>query len=124
MAVQGQLDDLRVLVGDGEQTVAVRIVGQRRDVIVEPFDGFGLDRHPIVRQPDGTIPPFGGVAPFLQAEQAPLEEPELLRDDAEHHQQQQQEGGKQPPRGQECTHRSGLGDSRCDEGYRAHSRST
>ncbi|MNT55009.1 hypothetical protein D3C72_1922130 [compost metagenome] len=124
MAVQGQLDELRTLVGDGEEAVAVRIVGQGGNIVRQALDGLGLDDHLVVRQPDGALPPLGGVAPFLQDEQAPLEQTELLGGDAEQHQHQQQHGGYQPPRGHESTHRKGLWDSGSDEGYRAHRSST
>ncbi|MNP00563.1 hypothetical protein D3C76_923550 [compost metagenome] len=120
VAVQGQLDEFRALVGDREEAVAVRVVGQGGNIVRQAFDGFGLDGHLVVRQPDGAIPPLRCVAPFLQDEQAPLEQTELLGGDAEQRQDQQQHSGHQPPRGQDRAHRKGLRDSGSDEGYRAH----
>ncbi|MCY1536221.1 hypothetical protein D9M68_716670 [compost metagenome] len=80
--------------------MAVRIIGQRGNIVRKAFDGFGLDDHLVVGQPDGTIPPLGRVTPFLQVEEAPLEQPELLGSDAKQHQHQEQESDDQPPRGQ------------------------
>ena len=62
---QGQLDQFGALVGHGKQAAPVGVVGQRRNVITEAVDHLGLDRHPIVRQPQRAALPLGRMAPFL-----------------------------------------------------------
>ncbi|MNE25222.1 hypothetical protein D3C80_1185440 [compost metagenome] len=89
--VQGQLDDLWRLVGDAEQAVPVGVVGQRRDIVVQPLDLFPLDHHAVVRQPDGALAPAFRVTPLAHGEPAPLVDPELLAEPGQRRQHDQQD---------------------------------
>ncbi|MNH23551.1 hypothetical protein D3C79_834530 [compost metagenome] len=73
--IQRQLDKLRACIGDREQGLAVRVVGQRRQVIVQPLDRLRLDHYPITLQAHALL---SRLPPGLEVEPAPLEQAELL----------------------------------------------
>ncbi|MNF77310.1 hypothetical protein D3C84_594510 [compost metagenome] len=73
--VQRQLNQLRTLIGHGEQAVAVRIEGECGDIVIQPFEGLCLDRHAILVQTDAQL---GGLPPGLDIEPAALEQAVLL----------------------------------------------
>ncbi|MNP03684.1 hypothetical protein D3C76_955780 [compost metagenome] len=93
--IQGQLDDLLLLVGDAEQAAPVGIVGQRRDVVVQSLDGLPLDRHAVVRQPDRPLAPALRMAPLAQAEPGPLIDAVLLAEPGQRRQHDQQQDQQQ-----------------------------
>ncbi|MNQ73009.1 hypothetical protein D3C85_877280 [compost metagenome] len=101
--VERQLDQFRVLVGDGEQAAPIRVVSQRRDVVVQADDRLRLNRHPVIRQPDRVSLPLRHMAPLLRIEPGTLEQAVVLGQPTQHQQHRQQQ-----PQGQtfEGNHRA------------------
>ena len=89
-AVQRQLDQLRTCIGNGEQGLAVGVVGQRRNVGPQAFDRTRLDHHLVAVQPHALL---GRLPPGLEVEPAPLEQAKLLPGPTE--QEQANEGRDQ-----------------------------
>ncbi|KAF1069580.1 MAG: hypothetical protein GAK45_01049 [Pseudomonas citronellolis] len=78
LALQRQFDDPCWRVGHREQAAPVRVVGQRRDIVIQALDRLCLDHHTIVRQPQRTLTPGFGIPPFAHREPAALEQAPLL----------------------------------------------
>ena len=90
LAVERQLDQFGVLVGDGKQALPIRVVRQRRDVVLEPFDRLRLDHHLVVVQPQRV---GRRIVRLAYIEPGPLEQPKLLTGNhqcGKHNQHQQQ----------------------------------
>lgn len=109
LALQGQLDDLRRLVGHGEQGAPVGIEGQRGNVVVQPLDRLRLDPHTVVRQPYRALFPGIGVTPLLDGEPGPVEDAEALAEKDQRGQRDQQDGQQQTARRESSGHGKRLG---------------
>jgi len=51
IALQAEFEQMRVAIGDGDQTVAIGIEGQRREIVLNATDHLALDRRLVIRQP-------------------------------------------------------------------------
>ena len=71
LAVQGQFNQFGVLIGHGKQALAHRVVGQRRDIIIQALNHLGFQHHLIVRQANGAF--IQRLAPGLPVEPGALE---------------------------------------------------
>ncbi|MNP42147.1 hypothetical protein D3C76_1358920 [compost metagenome] len=67
--IQRQLDQLGTLVGYGKQAVAIRIEGQRRDIVIQTLDRLRLEYHPVLIQANTLLE---GLPPGLEIEPPPL----------------------------------------------------
>ncbi|MNE34350.1 hypothetical protein D3C80_1280700 [compost metagenome] len=101
-AIQRQLDQLRTGVGDREEGFAVGVVGQRRNVIIQPFDRLRLQHHPVAIQTNAAL---HRLPPGLEIEPATLEQAKLLPGPAK---QQQTKGSQNKEQANKTTHRDRL----------------
>ena len=101
-AYQRQLDQLRTCIGDCEEGFAVRVVGQRRNVIIQPFDRLRLQHHPVAIQANAAL---HRLPPCLQIEPATLEQAKLLPSPAK---QEQTNGSQNKEQANKTTHRDRL----------------
>lgn len=74
IAFQAEFQPVRIAVGDGDQAVAIRIEGQRRQVIVDTGDDLALDRDPVVRQSQRGAAALLALLPLGEVEPAALEQ--------------------------------------------------
>ena len=76
LALQRQLDQFGVFIGDSKQAFAHGVVGQGRDIVVEPFDHLAFEGDAIIRQANGAL--IRRLVPHLPVEPGAFEQTELL----------------------------------------------